>query len=312
MKLLKKLHKKESGQAFILVLILLVLGGLIIAPLLGFMSTGLIAGQANEKRMAEVYAADAGIEDAIYKIIKDDTLLPEDEDDSYTYTLTDPVNGETVDVTITKLSLLQGILSEDEYKLNQPHENWITFSPPSVIDSGEGYLEYEGTINFLYDPPTGSRTIQSVGAFFSPLPGDPNDEDLIEGPYGYVDTGTGVFQGVFDNLDAYTFERKVVSMGFAFIWRWPKVQDRPLFDNKGNDLGTFTFRFTVNNPDWHIDDGIYFIWATIQEQDISYIVSAEFWKWLVEANAGGTTVQSALLTENGAVDMLTWEINPPE
>lgn len=67
-KILNKLIRNEEGQAMILALILLVVGGLIIAPLLGYMSTGLKVGQVYEKKMDELYAADAGVEDAIWKI----------------------------------------------------------------------------------------------------------------------------------------------------------------------------------------------------------------------------------------------------
>ena len=51
-----------------LVLVLLVVGGLILAPLLGLMSTGLMAGQVYEKKTDELYAADAGVEDAMWRI----------------------------------------------------------------------------------------------------------------------------------------------------------------------------------------------------------------------------------------------------
>ena len=53
----------------ILTMILVLVGGLIIVPLLGFMSTGLIVGQVFEKKMAGLYAADAGIEDAMWKLL---------------------------------------------------------------------------------------------------------------------------------------------------------------------------------------------------------------------------------------------------
>jgi len=78
---LNRLRRDETGQALILALIMLLLGGLIMAPLLGFMGTGLIAGQAYEKRTAELYAADAGIEDAIWQIITKAAGLPQNEDD---------------------------------------------------------------------------------------------------------------------------------------------------------------------------------------------------------------------------------------
>ena len=49
------LSKRESGQAFILVLILLLIGGLMLPPLLGFVSTGLKAGQLCEQKMDETW-----------------------------------------------------------------------------------------------------------------------------------------------------------------------------------------------------------------------------------------------------------------
>jgi hypothetical protein len=66
--IMKGLIRDEKGNVLILVLILLVVGGLILAPLLGLMSTGLLAGKVYEKKMDEYYAADAGVEDAIWKI----------------------------------------------------------------------------------------------------------------------------------------------------------------------------------------------------------------------------------------------------
>jgi len=66
---LKKLAREdEKGYILILVLILLVVGGLVLTPLLGLMSTGLVSGTIYERKMDEYYAADAGVEDAVWKI----------------------------------------------------------------------------------------------------------------------------------------------------------------------------------------------------------------------------------------------------
>ena len=65
----KKGMKDEKGAGVLaLVLVLLVVGGLVLTPLLGLMSTGLMAGQAYERHTDRLYAADAGVEDAIWKI----------------------------------------------------------------------------------------------------------------------------------------------------------------------------------------------------------------------------------------------------
>jgi len=66
--IVKRLVRDEKGAALVLVLILLLIGGLITAGLLSHMGAGLLAGEIYERRTDELYAADAGVEDAIWKI----------------------------------------------------------------------------------------------------------------------------------------------------------------------------------------------------------------------------------------------------
>jgi len=94
-----KLVRSEEGYALLLVLILLLVGSLIITPLLGFMSTGLIASQVHEKQTMELYAADAGAEDAMWKIKTAAPGLPEAGDDAWEYSIAD-VNDKQVNATI--------------------------------------------------------------------------------------------------------------------------------------------------------------------------------------------------------------------
>lgn len=113
-RILNKLMRDEAGQAFILALIMLLLGGLIMAPLLGFMGGGLKAGQAYEKRTAELYAADSGVENALWQIITKPDELPQAEDDpprEWSYSIAD-VNGKEVNpIVIT-------YIDETTYKIN--------------------------------------------------------------------------------------------------------------------------------------------------------------------------------------------------
>jgi hypothetical protein len=64
----KTLVRDEKGAALILALLLLLIGGLISAALLNHMGSGILAGEVHERRTAELYAADAGVEDAIWKL----------------------------------------------------------------------------------------------------------------------------------------------------------------------------------------------------------------------------------------------------
>jgi len=104
----KRIIRDEKGAALAMALILLLIGGLISAPLLSYMGTGLLAGEVYEERTAELYAVDAGVEDAVWKIQNSDGYLPcSPGSPPRNYTITD-VNGENVDITITSVALYQG------------------------------------------------------------------------------------------------------------------------------------------------------------------------------------------------------------
>jgi hypothetical protein len=94
---MRRIIEDEKGHALLLTLILLLISGLIIAPLLSFMGTGLIVGEVHERRTAELYAADAGVEDAVWTIQRGIVL---GLGQSTNYTIPN-VNNRTVAVTIT-------------------------------------------------------------------------------------------------------------------------------------------------------------------------------------------------------------------
>ena len=67
----------EKGQAFIMVLILLLVGALLIVAVLSYAATTLKASQAFEKQVKEIYAADAGIEYGLWKLQQGVTTVDE-------------------------------------------------------------------------------------------------------------------------------------------------------------------------------------------------------------------------------------------
>ena len=75
---MKKLVRNEKGAALILALILLLIGGLISAALLNHMGSGILAGEVHERRTDELYAADAGVEYAIWMIQSNNLTFDED------------------------------------------------------------------------------------------------------------------------------------------------------------------------------------------------------------------------------------------
>jgi len=66
----------EQGFTLIVVLVLLLVGGLVVAPLLSLISTGILATQTHEKLTTEYFAAEAGVEDAIWQLMSFNVTLP--------------------------------------------------------------------------------------------------------------------------------------------------------------------------------------------------------------------------------------------
>jgi hypothetical protein len=171
MKLLKRILKKEAGQALPMALILLVLGGLLVVPTLGLVSTSLIANRQVDAGNLELYAADAGVEQVIWHIDYDPGYtLPTDSSE---HPVTVPqVNGRTIVATISQptaggpyriistatspnghSTIIQSFVSADNYAFffdaAATSAGDITVKPNAVISNnnlpGTVAIQYAGT-----------------------------------------------------------------------------------------------------------------------------------------------------------------------
>src|SRR4030042_1834552 len=102
MKLLKRILKKETGQALPTALIMLVLGGLLVVPTLHFMTTNLNANRMVDQSNLRLYAADAGTEEILWNIQynPDGFTLPIDGEETPPILIT--VNDKEVKATLSK------------------------------------------------------------------------------------------------------------------------------------------------------------------------------------------------------------------
>lgn len=107
-RILNRLKTNEKGQALPVVLILLVLGGLTIAPLLAHMSTGLNATRIHHEKMVEQYNNDSAIEHATWRLLYDsdfvESMTPDDPSVEYSI----DINGENVLITVTRIAGMGG------------------------------------------------------------------------------------------------------------------------------------------------------------------------------------------------------------
>lgn len=101
----KRAIRDERGAALVLALVLLLVGSLVIAPVLSHMGTGITAGQVHEKRMEELYAADAGVEDVLWKL-QSGVIAPPyacEDPEFWSYNISD-INGKEVTLEVTYLN----------------------------------------------------------------------------------------------------------------------------------------------------------------------------------------------------------------
>lgn len=311
MKRLRGIHKDESGAALILPLILLIAGSSLIVPLLNLTHTGVELERFYKTKMHQMYAAEDGIEKTIYEIINGDEESPLaglEDGESYTETISDLAGHSSVDITTTKLSLLYGILGDKEYQTDKPHEEWMGLQIVGTPNQGAGWVEYECAANFNYDG-SGWRDLETVGFFFFP---PPSDESLIQGPT-LTSPGTPEGEITFNKLESV--ETKMTGGGFAFIWRWKNNQG-PDFKWSDQTVGALSFKFKVYDPTWEPITPTPYVWATIRQQDVSYIANGNISKWLIESEVGDsdshTKIKAAALVTNGTAIILTWEIDPPD
>ncbi len=220
----KRAIRDEQGKVLILVLVLLVVGGLVLTPLLGLMSTGLVAGQVYERKAAELYAADAGVEDAIWKIQHDE--IPTD---GYPLRVNDKDVWVTIETTDTKQFLIELL---DLNEKNWVHYDWVVFAGFPESGVAEITISWNGS---------GNQFLTDVGIWLSD-------------PCSYVEGQAIPADDIRTQYPLCTLEETPHSGGTAFIWTWPDANQAngPSF-NKNNRTATLTFEFSPeSNPELSI------------------------------------------------------------
>jgi hypothetical protein len=184
----RKMLRNERGQALVLVLILLLVGSLIIAPLLAFMGTGLKAGITHEEKMDEFYAADSGISDGFWQVKRDQLETkfasytpPYDLYDYYqyssanwTYALGEIVNDHNVVVNIKNMWIPKDLTPPNKTDARTIIEG-SAGNPQKLIVAGvvinipTGVTPGSYRIKIAYYPTVGENlTISTLGIWLPP------------------------------------------------------------------------------------------------------------------------------------------------
>jgi hypothetical protein len=186
----------EKGYVLIAALLVLLVLGLISGPLLSYMVGGLTAGHTFEVGAAQLYGADAGAQDAIWKIQNGIGLCSGSPTTHYTIS---DVNGNPVDVTVTYQdgpiyhieSTAAGDGSGtkiDAYVVGTSVAGNFSGITENVITSLAG-INYYGQVNV--DPSTGDHSPQAYYGAAWPTPQELEAwylADVQDGTHYYADT----------------------------------------------------------------------------------------------------------------------------
>lgn len=125
-RLLSKIYKQETGHALLIVLVMFTIGSLMLVPTLNSAATNAKIVKKYEKNFQAYYAAEAGVEDALWKV-KSEIV----ENLPYAYELP-AVNGFSVDVTISDVTEIAGVQIGEE----GVHEGWLKIEKYTSYNSG--------------------------------------------------------------------------------------------------------------------------------------------------------------------------------
>ena len=178
-----KRRRKESGMAVLqLVLLLVMVGGLLLPPLLSLMITGMKAGQMEERKTKQFYAADAGMSAALWRIQNQQLpTVPKDLNDPYwdeafytsayaNYTLSnmgasDNINANGVVYHIGPKWVLQDIETPPTIQQRTPPPDPIAISVSGfqTIGNPNGHGKYK--IIIKYNDSAGTLGISRIGCW---------------------------------------------------------------------------------------------------------------------------------------------------
>ena len=152
-RILRKILKGEAGQAFPIVLALLVIGGLTIVPSLNLTFSSAKTSHMLEGGIKGTYAADAGVEETLWSLANGEsppTQLPDNINDMQ-------VNIQAIEGETYTLYLGEFIEPGD-------HSDYLDVTGNITWDSGENAYKYTITITWQPNPGPPTIHLEGVGA----------------------------------------------------------------------------------------------------------------------------------------------------
>ena len=176
---ISKRLRSQQGQALVIALIFLAIGALTLPPLMMLMGSALVQGTTFENRTASLYAADAGVEQAIWYLDPANSPLipgglPTNIEDPSRTLPEITIDGRTVSVTLD-------YLAEDIYRIiSTSVSSTETISITAVVS--DTYNNYTDIMNHVITS-QGDYIIQGGQASVTPDTGDNAPIAFYDGPW---------------------------------------------------------------------------------------------------------------------------------
>ena len=278
---LPRFVSQETGQALVLVLIFVLMGSLTLLPVLAHISTALKSGVIYENKTNELYAADAGIEDSMWRIKYDfmgPSYDPYDFSTVWSYQ-TDPVNGLTADVTIQNVWLPSNVDPPTPALARTIIESEKLVITGSCANPG---LPYHIKVEFT-PAASDNLTVKSLGIWL---------------PQGFTYEGpSNLEEDFFDDYYPDSVDVTTVPGGTTVVWSYnpsyPLYTSFPGVDPEDLTMTaeiTFTYTPPADNPDelpvaiaWITTDGV-------ADVPISWDTDSRIYK--VTSSAGNTHIEA--------------------
>jgi hypothetical protein len=187
---LKSMCDKEQGQALIVsTFIVLIFAIFSMGPIMNFMDTGIVTTKNTERHTQEIYAAEAGVFDAMWRMIMIEPGVPKGMwDPPLEYSIAGGVNDKSVNVTLSRYNSFNFRICSVATDPNTSHQSTVDtdiaiigvggldlaefakFAATSngTIDVNHSGVYVDGDVwipdptNYSGDPPTGDMVIAPV------------------------------------------------------------------------------------------------------------------------------------------------------
>ncbi|MBN1643456.1 MAG: hypothetical protein JW856_01350 [Dehalococcoidales bacterium] len=279
-KIFKNICRNEQGQALLIVLALLVFGGLTITPCLNFTATSLANSRAIKSDLDGIYAADAGVENAIWCLEHNQSPPTQ-------------LSGELNQMDVTLLTEDMGSFIMYLGEMLAPGEHADYLSIHGEIEWNETAQAYKYTITVtMTDSEYPIIHLTGIGA-------------RLPVGYSYVTSSAADFP---DNLSNNEPDIIYDSMGAQMV-NWEFSTPSPSVTTS-DPVVTQTFYFT-GEEEIHGN----YAWVVANREDIGGVGEINGTLYLINATATNTLtgevtgrISAKVMMVNGLALVMTWEI----